>query len=91
LRAFGAQLSVAGALGRKTANHFCWRARALGQKACREDISVLYHRMPRLFGALALARGDGRYAKLLQTLGRVRLLILDDWGPAMLQHRLFFS
>lgn len=26
-------------------------------------------------------RSDGRYAKLLQALGRVRLLILDDWGP----------
>lgn len=37
--------------------------------------------MPRLFAALALARGDGRYAKLLQSLSRVRLLILDDWGP----------
>ena len=37
--------------------------------------------MPRLFSALALARGDGRYAKLLQALSRVRLLILDDWGP----------
>jgi DNA replication protein DnaC len=58
-----------------------WLACALGQKACREDISVLYHRMPRLFSALALARGDGRYAKLLQALGRVKLLILDDWGP----------
>ncbi len=37
--------------------------------------------MPRLFAALALARGNGRYAKLLQSLSRVRLLILDDWGP----------
>ena len=31
--------------------------------------------------ALALARGDGRYAKLLRSLARVNLLILDDWGP----------
>ena len=58
-----------------------WIGCALGHKACREDFSVLYHRMPRLFGALALARGDGRYAKLLRTLARVDLLILDDWGP----------
>jgi DNA replication protein DnaC len=36
--------------------------------------------VPRLFEALALARGDGRYARLLKTLGRVDLLILDDWG-----------
>ena len=61
-----------------------WLACALGHKACREDFSVLYHRMPRLFAALALARGDGRYAKLLRTLARVDLLILDDWGPEQL-------
>jgi DNA replication protein DnaC len=39
---------------------------------------------------LALARGDGRYAKLLRTLSRVDLLVLDDWGPEQLsadQHR----
>lgn len=58
-----------------------WLACALGQKACRDDVAVLYYRMPRLFAALALARGDGRYAKLLQSLSRVKLLILDDWGP----------
>src|SRR5882724_5605983 len=61
-----------------------WLACALGHKACREDFSVLYHRMPRLFMALALARGDGRYAKLLRTLARVDLLVLDDWGPEQL-------
>jgi DNA replication protein DnaC len=58
-----------------------WLACALGQKACREDYSVRYYRIPRLFTALALTRGDGRYAKLLRMLARVRLLILDDWGP----------
>jgi DNA replication protein DnaC len=57
-----------------------WIACALGHKACRDDRSVLYHRLPRLFDALALARGDGRHARLLKTLSRVDLLILDDWG-----------
>jgi DNA replication protein DnaC len=61
-----------------------WLACALGHKACREDFSVVYHRAPRLFAALALARGDGRYAKLLKALARVDLLILDDWGPEKL-------
>jgi DNA replication protein DnaC len=37
--------------------------------------------VPRLFAALALARGDGRYARLLRALCRADLLILDDWGP----------
>ena len=58
-----------------------WLACALAHNACREDLSVLYYRIPRLFTALALARGDGRYANLLRSLARVDLLILDDWGP----------
>ena len=58
-----------------------WPACALGYKACRENLSVLYQRVPRLFAALAMARGDGRYAKLLRQLSRVNLLILDDWRP----------
>ena len=58
-----------------------WLACALGYKACRENLSVLYQRVPRLFAALALARGDARYARLLKQLARVDLLILDDWGP----------
>ena len=53
----------------------------VGHKACREDLSVLYHRVPRLFAALDLARGDGRYGKLLRAIAKARLLILDDWGP----------
>jgi len=61
-----------------------WLACALGERACREDFSVAYHRMPRLLAALALARGDGRHARLLKALGRVDLLILDDWGPEQL-------
>ena len=59
-----------------------WIACALGHKACRDNRSVLYRRLPRLFDALALARGDGRHARLLKSLARVELLILDDWGLA---------
>jgi DNA replication protein DnaC len=57
-----------------------WLACALGHKACRDDRSVLYQRVPRLVASLALARGDGRHARLQRTLGSVQLLILDDWG-----------
>ena len=57
-----------------------WLACALGHKACRDNRSVLYQRIPKLFADLALARGDGRYARLLRALGGVQLLILDDWG-----------
>ena len=68
----------------KTGTGKSWLACALGNKACRDDRSVLYHRVPRLLDALALARGDGRYARLLKSLARVELLILDDWGLAPL-------
>ena len=59
-----------------------WIACALGHKACRDNHSVIYRRLPRLFDALALARGDGQHARLLKMLARVDLLILDDWGLA---------
>src|ERR1700760_910577 len=61
-----------------------WIACALGHRACRDGRSVIYHRVPRLFEALALARGDGRYGRLLKSLARIQLLILDDWGLSAL-------
>jgi len=57
-----------------------WLACALGQRACRDNRSVLYQRIPRMFSDLALARGDGRYPRLMRALGGVKLLILDDFG-----------
>jgi DNA replication protein DnaC len=57
-----------------------WLACALGHKACRDGRSVLYQRLPRLLEALALAKGDGRYARMLKGLARVQVLLLDDWG-----------
>ena len=53
---------------------------ALGHKACRDNRSVLYQRVPKLFIDLALARGDGRYPRLLKSLASVSLLVLDDFG-----------
>jgi DNA replication protein DnaC len=58
-----------------------WLACALGHKACRDGFSVLYKRASRLFSDLSQARGEGRLPRLLTTLERVRLLIIDDWGP----------
>jgi DNA replication protein DnaC len=58
-----------------------WLACALGHKACRDGFSVLYKRASRLFADLAQARGEGRLPRMLTTLERIRLLIIDDWGP----------
>jgi DNA replication protein DnaC len=57
---------------------------AFAQKACREGYSALYVRLPRLLEDLRLAHGDGRYPKLMKALGKVDLLVLDDWGLAPL-------
>ena len=58
-----------------------WLACALAQAACRDGITVLYKRMPRLFDELELAHGDGRFPRLFKNLTKTQLLILDDWGP----------
>ena len=58
-----------------------WLACALGQKACRDNRTVLYRRLPRLFAEVELAHGDGRFPRLFRSLVKADLLILDDWGP----------
>jgi DNA replication protein DnaC len=58
-----------------------WLACALGYRALIKDFTVAYHRVPRLFAALAVARADGRYNRMLRAIARLDLLILDDWGP----------
>ena len=60
---------------------------ALGHSACRQGLTVRYLRLPRLLNDLALAKADGSYGKLLTTLARTQLLILDDWGLAPLGDR----
>lgn len=60
---------------------------ALGHAACRHGFTVRYLRLPRLLGELAVTRGDGSYGKVMQTLAKTDLLILDDWGLAPLGDR----
>jgi len=55
---------------------------ALAQKACRHGLNALYLRLPRLFGDLTIAKGDGRYGKLLVRYSRMDVMVLDDWGVA---------
>lgn len=53
---------------------------ALAQKACRGGYKAFYQRLPRLLTELEIARGDGRYPKLMRQLAKVDVLVLDDWG-----------
>jgi DNA replication protein DnaC len=53
---------------------------AFAEKACREGFSALYLRTTKLFEDLSLAKGDGRYLKLLTSYAKTDLLVLDDYG-----------
>lgn len=66
-----------------------WIACALGHHACRQGFTTLYLRLPRFLQDLPLAKGDGRYGKLMTTLSKTDLLLLDDFGLATLsdEHR----
>jgi DNA replication protein DnaC len=53
---------------------------ALAHKACREGLSALYIRAPKLYFHLAISRADGTYPKWMNKLTKVHLLLIDDLG-----------
>ena len=55
---------------------------ALAQKACRDGYTTQYIRISRIFHELHIAKGDGRYGKILKDYAKTKLLIFDDWGLA---------
>jgi DNA replication protein DnaC len=60
---------------------------ALAQKACRSGHRALYRRASRLFDELTLARADGTYARTLQRVARIDVLVIDDWALAAVQEQ----
>lgn len=69
----------------KTGSGKTYLACALAQQACRDGYRALYRRAPRFAEELAIARADGSYGKLLATIARSHVLIIDDWGLAPLK------
>lgn len=57
-----------------------WLACALANQACRQGLSVLYARLPRLFEELKIAHADGSFGKRLAQFAKADLLLLDDFG-----------
>jgi DNA replication protein DnaC len=58
---------------------------AFVERACRRGMSASYVRLPRLLQTLAIARGDGSYARILVRLAKFELLAIDDWLLAPLR------
>ena len=52
---------------------------ALAHRAIQGGHTALYVRTPRLLNDLAVARGDGRLGKIMNSLTRFDILILDDF------------
>ena len=61
-----------------------WIACALAHGACRNGYSAAYRRLTRLLTELPIARADGRYPKLLASLAKTHVLVIDDFGLAKL-------
>ena len=53
---------------------------ALAHSACRHGFTSVYHRATSLFDDLVVAKGDGRYRRILSAIEAKRLLIIDDFG-----------
>lgn len=67
---------------------------ALANLACRNGYSAWYFRISRLLEYVASEKKMGNYLKVLEKLGKVKLLILDDLGSNVLtveQRQLFFE
>jgi DNA replication protein DnaC len=57
---------------------------AFGNAACRKSFKTKYYRVNRLLNDLSIGQGDGSYNKIIKELKKMDLLILDDWGMALL-------
>ncbi|MFA5937150.1 MAG: ATP-binding protein, partial [Candidatus Paceibacterota bacterium] len=61
-----------------------WLACALAHQAYRMGRSAYYVRLLRLLDELDIGRADGRYMKLLRQLAKIDMLVIEDWGHAVL-------
>jgi DNA replication protein DnaC len=59
-----------------------WLACALAQQACRQGLSALYLRAPRLFDELSVCHADGSFRKRLAAIAKINLLVIDDFAIA---------
>jgi DNA replication protein DnaC len=62
-----------------TGNGKTYVSNALGMAANRNFYTVKYIRLPEMLGELAVARAEGRYAKVVKLYKQIRLLIIDEW------------
>jgi DNA replication protein DnaC len=54
---------------------------ALANQACRKGIPALYYRASRLIEYVMAEKALGNYLKIIEKLGKTKLLVIDDFGP----------
>ena len=55
---------------------------ALAHQACRQGLSALYLRAPRLFDELSLCHADGSFRKRLAAIAKIDVVVIDDFAIA---------
>jgi DNA replication protein DnaC len=55
---------------------------ALAHQACRQGLSTLYVRAPRLFEEFSLCHADGSFRKRLAAIAKINVLVIDDFAIA---------
>ena len=55
---------------------------AMAHQACRQGLSALYVRAPRLFEEFNLCHADGSFRKRLAAIAKISVLIIDDFAIA---------
>lgn len=60
---------------------------AIGFQACINEFKVMYVTANKLFDRLVYAKADGTYFKLTDSISRVNLLVIDDFGLKKLDNK----
>jgi len=67
---------------------------ALANHACRKCQTTMYYRVSRFLEMLTAEKALGNYLKIIDNIGKLKLLVLDDLGPEVMtkeQRNLFFE
>jgi DNA replication protein DnaC len=67
---------------------------ALANLACRKCQATLYYRVSRFMEVIAAEKALGNYLKIIEKIGKLKLLVLDDLGPEVMtkeQRNLFLE
>jgi DNA replication protein DnaC len=67
---------------------------ALANHACRKCQTTMYYRVSRFLEMLTAEKALGNYLKIIEKIGKLKLLVLDDFGPEVMtkeQRNLFFE